>query len=99
MNDVTHLKSPAIFGYFDRPEQERPSYNPSLAVPCPHCLTPVGKEGIQTVSLMPVGGDRSYFYRVHVSCHDSASKDDVEIIEGSVIDADTEGSVTDRRRE
>ena len=75
-----------IFGFFDDPSQAKPTFDPGLGALCPFCLIAVGGEKIRTTSLMPVGGDRSYFYRAHILCLDTASKDEVTFIESLVID-------------
>lgn len=41
---------------------------------------------VRTVSLMPVGGDRSYFFRTHRQCWDELSQAGRQAIESSVID-------------
>jgi hypothetical protein len=75
-----------IFGYFDDPGDQAPTFDPGLGVPCPFCLRPVGKDGIKTISLMPIEGNRSYFYRAHKGCYEQVSPDDIARLESSLID-------------
>ncbi len=75
-----------IFGYFDDPGDQAPTFDPGLDVPCPFCLRPVGKGGIKTISLMLIGGSRSYFYRAHKCCYQQAIPHDVSELEHSLID-------------
>ena len=75
-----------IFGYFDDPGDQVPTFDPGLGVSCPFCLRPVGKGGIKTISLMPIGGSRSSFYRAHKSCYQQATPHDVAELESSLID-------------
>jgi len=79
--------TPAAFGYFDGLGQ-KPAYDPGLCVPCPICLQPVGETNIITESLMSITGDRSYFFRAHKPCWQSASDDEKRRIEGVIIDWD-----------
>ena len=75
-----------IFGYFDSPENKAPAFDPGLRVPCPFCLHLLDKSALKTISLMPVGGSRSYFYRAHKGCYEQASSDDILNLESSLID-------------
>ena len=78
--------SGTIFGYFEAPEDKTPTFDPGLCVPCPFCLQAVANGSIKTISLMPIGGRRSYFYRAHKGCYEQASPDDVTRLESSLID-------------
>ena len=75
-----------IFGFFDDPSQVKPNFDPGLGVFCPFCLITVGEEKIRTISLMPIGGRRSYFYRAHIPCLDIANKDEITFIESLIVD-------------
>ena len=75
-----------IFGYFDNPEAKVPAFDPGLSVSCPFCLQSVVKGALKTISLMPIGGSRSYFYRAHKGCYEQASSEDVNKLESSLID-------------
>jgi hypothetical protein len=81
---------PSFFGYYCEAGQEDPTYDPGPSALCPHCGRPVGLHGpnnpIQTPSLMAVGSDRSYFYRVHKARRSAASAADISEIEAPIID-------------
>lgn len=62
-----------IWGWYDDPDQSKPSYDPPHDAPCPYCLAPISENDMRTSSLMPLGpryAKRSYFYRTHKSCAD-----------------------------
>lgn len=52
----------SIFGYFDRPDQVLPAYDPGLDVECPFCRNKLDSEYLSH-SVMPLQSDRSYFFR------------------------------------
>lgn len=73
-----------LIGYFERPEDTTPSYDPGIARPCPICWEPLeyprrpvpeGEVLLKTISLRwafePV---RSYFYRAHKACYEGLAK-------------------------
>lgn len=76
-----------IYGYFDDPASDKPTYDPGLDVPCPMCgkmlISPV-----VTVSLMLYDADdRSYFYRMHKDCHDALTEQQRTDLDSLLIDA------------
>lgn len=75
-----------IFGYFDSARQTKPAFDPGSNILCPVCVTPLA-DPMKTISLMPVGGERSYFFRAHSTCWENADSTIRQQIEGSVIDA------------
>jgi hypothetical protein len=61
-----------FLGFFDRADQEEPTYDPPHDAPCPVCLEPVCAP-LKTIILMwfePEHRKRSYFYRVHKACYE-----------------------------
>lgn len=81
-----------IFGYYDRHRQSEPTYDPPHDAPCPVCLLPVAPP-VRTVSLMAEHNpQRSYFYRLHKRCHETASALTISQIESSVIEAEAQGT-------
>lgn len=83
-----------IFGYFDRPDQATPTFDPGRDALCPICLGVCGSERkLVTISLMKEGDSRSYFFRAHKSCWTEAPAIERERIEHSLIDA-PEGSAS-----
>ena len=75
-----------IFGYFENPTETVPTFDPGLNIPCPLCLQSLVESACTTISLMPVGGDRSYFYRAHKICYTQARSADIMRLESSLID-------------
>lgn len=78
----------SIFGYFDSPLQSEPFFDPGLGVNCPHCRQPLdaGPEDRLAICFMLPGDARSYFYRVHKVCHDTASPEAEMRIESWIVD-------------
>lgn len=78
-----------IFGYYDHPDQTEPAYDPGMQVPCPICFNPVENpdtsESIVTVSIMATDSDRAYFYRMHKRCFGSASDEEIQRVEDSLV--------------
>lgn len=77
--------SDSIFGYFERPDQTKPTYDPGLDALCPHCLKKL-EAPVRTMSLMLPGDNRSFFYRTHRACDENATPEQVMEIESSLID-------------
>lgn len=78
-------KRSELFGFFDSPDQTTPAFDPGLNVACPFCLRPL-ELPVKTISLILPGDDRSFFYRSHKSCYETASEKAIGEIEGSLID-------------
>jgi len=60
-----------LFGWFDDPDQQEPSYDPPHDAPCLFCGKPINAGNVRTHSLMYAGPEyakRSYFYRTHRTC-------------------------------
>jgi hypothetical protein len=75
-----HKTEQLFYGWFDDAAQEEPTYSPPLGGPCPLCgkTMVIGSEDIKTVSLMflgPIYAKRSYFYRAHKTCGETATAD------------------------
>lgn len=66
-----------LYGWYDRPDQpiEQPTYNPEHPGVCLFCGGTTSDQDVRTHSLMPLHREppRSYFYRTHRTCHESAS--------------------------
>lgn len=77
-----------LYGWFDSPGQEKPAYDPPKI--CLFCTKPLGfyfdKSDVQCISLMGVTDKRSYFYRVHKACYESATPEEITLYESSIID-------------
>lgn len=74
-----------IYGFFAAADQTVPSFDPGLAVSCPVCLQTL-RRPVKTISLMKEGDERSFFFRAHSECWQSASEDEREQIETALID-------------
>lgn len=78
----------SIVGFFERDDQQYPSYDPGLSVSCPICMRALA-EPVKTISLMPMAGDsRSLFFRTHKHCWEAASAKEQSEIEGAIIDGE-----------
>lgn len=76
-----------VFGWFDSPGSDVPAHDPGVeAGVCPLCAKRLSWP-VKTISFLPIGGKTSYFYRLHTSCRDVATDDDITQIESSVVDA------------
>ena len=76
-----------IYGYFTDASQTDPVFDPGLHVPCPICTAELDPVDVRTISLMVPGDSRSYFYRVHRSCHEPLSEAERIRVDGILIDA------------
>lgn len=85
--------SDSIFGYFDRDDQPKPTFDPGLGALCPFCLTKL-ELPVRTTSLMLPGDTRSFFYRAHRPCAEFATEAQVTEIEGSLIDSRLNAAVS-----
>ena len=74
------------YGYFDNVNQTTPAYDPGLSVPCLICEKVLSVDDIRTVSLMIPNDGRSYFYRVHKSCHEPLDEQARVALDGRLID-------------
>ena len=77
----------SIFGYFDRPSQTEPAFDPGMRTICPVCMLVLGRP-VVTVDLWRKGDNRSYFYRMHKSCAENPeNRDEIRKIESSLVDS------------
>lgn len=76
-----------IYGYFTNATQTVPVFDPGLNVPCPICTKDLDPVDVRTISLMVPDDDRSYFYRVHRSCHEPLTTEQETQLDGLLIDA------------
>ena len=76
---------PDVFGWFDD-AGNTPVHDPGMAAKCPACGEVLARP-VRTISLMPAGVDRSYFFRAHKGCWDALPPEDQSAIESSLIDA------------
>jgi hypothetical protein len=79
----------SIYGYYDSPAQDKPTFDPGIDVNCPSCGLPL-EPPLKTISLMLYDrnrGDRSYFYRTHKACYDALDEKQKGALDGLLIDA------------
>jgi len=74
-----------VFGWFDNPLSETPDHDPGMDGICPVCANKLSTP-VKTISLIPIHGDRSYFYRAHKECYESLSSTDIMRLDSSLID-------------
>lgn len=67
------LEGNRIYGWFDDPDQEAPTYEPPRDATCLFCGSAVHADDVRTHNLMYRGeyAARSYFYYTHKSCAES----------------------------
>lgn len=77
-----------VFGWFDDPGTT-PAHDPGPGGLCPVCgaqFVRFDEPPVVTISLMPVGGARSYFFRAHPECWRGLDESEQSGIESSLID-------------
>ena len=70
-----------FLGYFDDPTQQEPTFDPGVDISCPVCLRKL-YDPMKTISLMKIGSNKSYFFRIHKHC----SGPEADKIEWSIVD-------------
>lgn len=61
-----------IYGWYDDADQTAPAYDPPHNAACLICGAALRPDDVRTLSMMALssdGAERSYFYRVHRTCH------------------------------
>ncbi len=77
-----------LYGYYTDPTQIVAAYDPGIdGVPCLICNQDLDVINLRTISLMVPDDSRSYFYRVHRSCHEPLSEAGRIEVDGLFIDA------------
>lgn len=74
-----------VFGWFDSPLSETPDHDPGMDGICPVCGNKLSVP-VKTISIAPVNGNRSYFYRTHKECYDGLSDTEIMHLDSSLID-------------
>lgn len=77
----------SIYGYFTDANQSQPAFDPGLDVACPICGRNLSAVDVRTISLAVPKDTRSYFYRVHRSCHEPLTEVERSKVDGLLIDA------------
>lgn len=79
-------RPPTLFiGWFDAAEQTTPTYDPSHTGPCAVCLRALLPDDMRTVNLLPHGGNRSIFYRLHRTCSEALSEGEHKQLDSAVL--------------
>lgn len=76
-----------MYGYYTDASQTVPEFDPGLDALCPICAGKLNVVDVRTISLMVPGDSKSYFYRVHRSCHEPLSEQERIRMDGLLIDA------------
>lgn len=82
-----------IYGWYDSPDQkaDQPSYDPAFPGPCLFCAGQTTEDNVRTIALLPTEQKRpqprSYFYRVHRTCHADATPAQQNAIDCVVLEA------------
>jgi hypothetical protein len=86
---MSEVRTERIYGWYDRPDQpvDQPTFNPSFPGPCLFCGNETSESDVRTHSLMAMDGARSFFYRTHRTCHESADDTARNAIDQVVWDA------------
>lgn len=75
-------------GYFTSHNEQEPTYDPAHDSPCLLCDEPLREDDVRTISLMwQDNAQRSYFYRVHRTCHEKLTTEEAGALDGRVLDA------------
>ena len=79
-----------LIGWYDQADQPRdqPTFDPPHEGPCVICWNPLSPDNVRTVAVMPVGGDRSLFYRVHRTCHEGLDQAERQVYDQVILAAD-----------
>ena len=88
MNDSL-TSTEKLYGWYDRADQpvDQPTYNPAFPGMCLFCGNQTSDEDVRTIALLRDGSARSFFYRVHRTCHEAASEDQRNQITSVIFDS------------
>lgn len=77
------------FGYYDEATQTKPAYDPRKQAPCLICGKVWQDDDVRTLSIMAYDKwrrEKSWFYRVHKSCHEAMSDEEKGFFESTMFD-------------
>jgi hypothetical protein len=77
-----------LVGYYDRADQDQPTYDPPHDGPCIICWKPLTPDTVRTINVMAMPDARparSYFYRLHRACHDRLTPEEQGALDHSVL--------------
>lgn len=66
--DKQRNMNPEVFGYYDKPEQTEPAYDPWLDARCPFCAKPLNEGELCAQAFFVPWDSKSYFRRYHRAC-------------------------------
>lgn len=79
-----------IYGWYSSVDQpvDQPTHNPPFDAPCLLCGETIFDADVRTISLMYADrrDGRAYFYRAHKTCHERASEEERQRLDGLVLD-------------
>lgn len=75
-----------LFGYFEHEWETEPTHDAGLEVDCLFCLKRLAIP-LKTISLQKMNDVRSYFYRCHKNCYESATPEEITEYESVLIDS------------
>jgi hypothetical protein len=78
-----------IYGWYERADQppDQPTYDPPHDAPCLFCGEAITANDVRTISMMGEYAERSFFYRVHRTCHERVGEKKRVEIDSVVWDA------------
>lgn len=88
-----------IYGYYDSAAHNTPTYDPPHDAPCVICDKPITADNVRTIGMMMEDRKppRSYFYRVHRTCHSGLNQDEQNAIDNKVWDIINADKITSIR--
>lgn len=75
-----------LVGWYDRADQDTPTYDPPHEGPCPVCGGALGPDSVRTVSVLYADGVRSLFYRLHRACGDRLTQVEEGRLDAAVLE-------------
>jgi hypothetical protein len=77
-----------IYGWYDSPHQpvDKPTYNPPLDSPCPHCDKPLTDGDMRTHSMMMEKAVQAFFFRTHKTCDELATPEERQVVDDKIWD-------------
>ena len=79
-----------LVGYYTDYRQEEPVYDPGLEKACIVCIGDLTPDTCCSISLSPLHGSRSLFFRAHKSCWNNLPEQEQLAIESSIIKQESE---------
>jgi hypothetical protein len=78
---MADMDTALLYGWIE-PRATLPAYDPPPETPCPYCGNPVTRDDDMMTYIIAsdcrCGAHRRYFFRVHLTCHETASEQEYE---------------------